>query len=178
MPQRPDRARSDRGTRARGLLAVVAPLVLLLAGCSSSAGGDDVDPAAVDSIEVPELGVCRELTPEDVAATSNASPAVDCAEPHTAETFAVGDLPAELADVAYDDAELGKFAYATCGKAFRKFLGVDESRVMRSLVSWAWFRPSEQAWEDGARWYRCDAVGGGASSTSGLRSSTTTGSRS
>ena len=41
------------------------------------------------------------------------------------------------------------------------FLGADESLVMRTVMSWAWFRPSEQAWDDGARWYRCDVVGGG-----------------
>ena len=46
------------------------------------------------------------------------------------------------------------------------FLGADESLVMRTVVSWAWFRPSEKAWEDGARWYRCDVVGGGDESTS------------
>ena len=32
---------------------------------------------------------------------------------------------------------------------------------MRTIVSWAWFRPSEKAWDKGARWYRCDIVGGG-----------------
>ena len=32
---------------------------------------------------------------------------------------------------------------------------------MRTIVSWAWFRPSEKAWDKGARWYRCDVVGGG-----------------
>ena len=32
---------------------------------------------------------------------------------------------------------------------------------MRTVVSWAWFRPSENAWDEGARWYRCDVVGGG-----------------
>ena len=32
---------------------------------------------------------------------------------------------------------------------------------MRTVVSWAWFRPSEEAWDNGARWYRCDIVGGG-----------------
>ena len=42
-----------------------------------------------------------------------------------------------------------------------KFLGADESLVMRSVVTWAWFRPSEKAWDKGARWYRCDIVGGG-----------------
>ena len=28
-------------------------------------------------------------------------------------------------------------------------------------MTWAWFRPSEEAWDDGAHWYRCDVVGGG-----------------
>ena len=32
---------------------------------------------------------------------------------------------------------------------------------MRTVVSWAWFRPSKKAWDKGARWYRCDVVGGG-----------------
>ena len=41
------------------------------------------------------------------------------------------------------------------------FLGADESLVHAHVLSWAWFRPSEDAWEDGARWYRCDVVGGG-----------------
>ena len=40
------------------------------------------------------------------------------------------------------------------------FLGADESQAMRTVVSWASFRPSGAAWDDGARWYRCDVVGG------------------
>jgi hypothetical protein len=32
---------------------------------------------------------------------------------------------------------------------------------MRTILSWAWFRPSHQAWDAGARWYRCDVIGGG-----------------
>ena len=31
---------------------------------------------------------------------------------------------------------------------------------MRIQLSWAWFRPSERGWDNGARWYRCDVVGG------------------
>ena len=97
---------------------------------------------------------------------SNATKTVDCAEPHTAETFAVGELPESLEDAGYDDREVGAFAYETCSKKFMAFLGADESLVMRTVVSWAWFRPSEKAWDDGARWYRCDVVGGGDDSTS------------
>ena len=32
--------------------------------------------------------------------------------------------------------------------------------MLRSVLSWAWFRPSQEQWGQGARWYRCDIVGG------------------
>lgn len=143
-----------------------ALLSALLASTLGACGGDgeaagNTDPAQVDSVEAPELGACRQLTPKDIAQPSNATRTVDCGEEHTAETFAVGDLPQELGDLEWDARELGAFAYQTCSKKFQKFLGADESTVMRTLVSWAWFRPSEKAWGEGARWYRCDVVGGG-----------------
>ena len=145
---------------------VVVPLLvaalLLLAACSSDpAQGRNTDPEQVDAVEVPELGACRVLTPADVARASNATRTVDCSAKHTAQTYAVGPLPDEFADADYEDADLGAWAYDACSKKFMGFLGADESLVMRTLVSWAWFRPSEQAWDEGARWYRCDVVGGG-----------------
>jgi hypothetical protein len=145
-------------------LAVALACLLALAGCSGEA--DRIDPEQVDSVEVPELGACRMLTPEDVAEPSNATETVDCLDPHTAETYAIGQLPPEFDDADYDDEGLSSFAYETCGKKFERFLGADESLVMRTVVSWAWFRPSEKAWDQGARWYRCDVVGGGDQSKS------------
>jgi len=150
---------TSRRVRAAALGA--AGLLLALTACG---GGDDdvrVDPELVDSVEVPEVGLCRMLTPEDVAQPTNATRAVPCSEEHTAETYAAGDLPSRFTDASYDDPELSIFAYQTCSAAFEEFLGADESLVMRSVLSWAWFRPSEKAWDDGARWYRCDVVGGG-----------------
>lgn len=150
--------------------AVVLPLVLTLAlaGCGEDGAdqGTNTDPDQVDAVEAPELGACRELTPEDVALPANATRTLDCAEAHTAQTYAVGQLPEEFDDADYDDEDLGRYAYETCGKKFMAFLGADESLVMRTLVSWAWFRPSEKAWDEGARWYRCDIVGGGDQSES------------
>jgi hypothetical protein len=145
---------------------VVVPLLLatllVLSACSSDPDlGENADPAQVDTVEVPELGACRVLTPADVARASNATRTVDCAAKHTAQTYAVGPLPDQFEDADYDDQALGAWAYAACSKRFMAFLGADESLVMRSLVSWAWFRPSEKAWGEGARWYRCDVVGGG-----------------
>jgi hypothetical protein len=138
---------------------VLAATVVVLAGCGDKDG--DVDSGQVDSVEAPQVGACRNLEPEDVAQPSNASKVVDCAQKHTAETFAVGELPQELEDADYDAQELGAFAYQTCSAKFQEFLGADESTVMRTIVSWAWFRPSERAWDKGARWYRCDVIGGG-----------------
>lgn len=124
------------------------------------------DPAQVDSVRTPMRGACRQLTLEDVAAPTNASKVVPCDGKHTAETFAVGDLPAELNDAAYDSPEVGAFAYETCDTGLQEFLGADESLALRTVLSWAWFRPSEKAWDEGARWYRCDVVGGGEQSAS------------
>jgi hypothetical protein len=138
----------------RLLILPTLTLVLMVAGCSRGGSSD------ADSVEAPELGACRLLGPEDVASASNSVESVDCAEDHTAETYAVGPLPSELADAAYDDPDIGAFAYRTCSQGFMSFLGADESLAMRTLLSWAWFRPSEKAWDDGARWYRCDVVGG------------------
>lgn len=143
-------------------------MVTILAGCSDpeagARGGDQggsADPAQVDALEIPELGACRRLTPADVALPSNATETVDCARPHTAQTYAAGEMPAELATAAYDDPEVGAAAYELCSTKLRTFLGADESLSLRTVLSWAWFRPSPQAWQSGARWYRCDVVGGG-----------------
>ena len=92
---------------------------------------------------------------------------MECTEPHTAMSYAVGSLPISLEDADYDADELEAFAFRTCSDEFTKLLGADESLAMRSVLTWAWFRPSQDAWDQGARWYRCDVVGG-SSQTDGL----------
>jgi hypothetical protein len=140
------------------IAALVAALVVT--GCQEELP-PNVDPAQVDAVEAPDLGACRLLATKDVEAPSNATRTVDCGDKHTAQTFAVGSLPDELQDADYDAEELGAFAFETCSAKFMKFLGADESLAMRTILTWAWFRPSEDAWDEGARWYRCDVVGGG-----------------
>jgi hypothetical protein len=155
------------------LLSLLAPLVLM-AGC----GGKDVpagaDPTQVDATTVPAVGACRNLTRSDIAEPTNAGKLVPCTEPHNAETFAAGDLPADLEHADYDGSALDEWAYQTCGTALKEHLGTTDSVVMRAILSWVWFRPSQQAWDDGARWYRCDVIGGGAGSRSYLDLPTTT----
>ncbi len=135
-----------------------AALLLVLTACGESGASNAQEEGPV---EAPEPGACRVLAAQDIGQPSNNSDVVDCSEPHTAETFAVGTFPERVAARAdVEDPRLGAYIYDTCSTQFETFLGGDESTVMRSVVSWAWFRPSESAWKQGARWYRCDVVGG------------------
>lgn len=108
----------------------------------------------------PELGACRVLRPADIAQKSDDIAPVPCTEKHTAETYLVAAFRGKLAKAAYDDPQLAADAYRACSKGFKKFTGADDSLALRSVLSWAWFRPTEQDWTAGARWYRCDVVGG------------------
>jgi hypothetical protein len=139
------------------LLVLVLTVLLTATACGSGARGD----GAV-STTPPSTGTCRMLSTDQVAQPSNGSRTVACSEPHDTETFAVGSLPHRFSDAAYDDPALDTWAYATCARAFPTYLGTDDSTAMRSLLTWVWFRPSEDAWDAGARWYRCDVLGGSA----------------
>jgi len=147
--------------------AWLTPVVVCLtfSGCSSPL--EDENDA--DRVATPKTGVCRVLTASDLNLQTNASPAVACTSRHTAQTFASGVLPASTG-TAYGDVRHAKFVFATCQKEFAAFIGADDSLALRVQLSWAWFRPSERGWRDGARWYRCDLVGGptGASRLSAL----------
>ncbi|MGZ5416322.1 MAG: septum formation family protein [Nocardioides sp.] len=142
---------------------LLLPLLVVALGACTPGGAEESGPVSLDP---PEVGACRLLAPEDIQATSNDSPVVDCGKRHTAETFAVGDFPADVAGHDIDDPALGAYVFDSCEKEFGDFLGGNESLVMRATVTWAWFRPSQSAWDKGARWWRCDVVGGGEQSTS------------
>ena len=135
------------------LLLVVAGLAL--AACSNPLQSEnDADRAAT-----PKVGACRNLTASDLNKPTNASPVISCEKRHTAQTFASGSLPRATGS-AYADTRHARFVFTACQKAFADFIGADESLALRVRLSWSWFRPSERGWARGARWYRCDLVGG------------------
>jgi hypothetical protein len=146
------------------LLAVAASVVLAalsLAGCTSNAAANR--PTA--PLTPPNLGDCRVLTLQAIALPSNQTPPVSCAQAHTAETFAVGSFPKRLAKgTDAKDPALGSYIYRRCQKDFKRFLGANDTLVMRTTLTWAWFRPPPASWARGARWWRCDVVGGGTDS--------------
>jgi hypothetical protein len=134
---------------------VLLALAALTGACGSTVRHD----SDADTLTAPKLGACRDLGAGDLDRPTDTTPVVACSRAHTAQTFAVGTLPASTGS-AYKDRRHGTFVFDTCSKAFRDFLGVDESLAMRVRLSWAWFRPSQRGWDRGARWYRCDVVGG------------------
>jgi hypothetical protein len=142
------------------LVGTVLSCILALSACGKDVDPTD-DPKQVDAINPPAASGCRVLTPEQVSKASNATKTVACTQEHTAETYAAGALPKDLDDAGYASREVALASYKLCSDAFAKHLGADESVVMRTVLSWAWFRPSEKAWKSGARWYRCDVIGGG-----------------
>lgn len=153
------------------LVAGLAALLLspALAGCDGSPLDGELSDALPDGggasdVERPETGACRVLDAEAVAASSDDTEPVECTEPHNAETFYVGEFP-DAADLAHDDPALGARVYRTCNSRYVKFVGATKSLALRTVVDWAWWRPSEEAWEEGARWFRCDVVGGNEEST-------------
>ncbi|HET7350070.1 MAG TPA: septum formation family protein [Marmoricola sp.] len=129
---------------------------LLLGGCSEAPLARE---SRADSTEAPPLGGCYRLTPRDVTLPSTDAEPVPCSERHTAQTFAIGTIPDSTGD-DYGSRAHGEWVLPRCRDAFGKFLAADESLAMRIQLSWAWFRPSERGWDKGARWYRCDLVGG------------------
>jgi hypothetical protein len=143
------------------LLPRLLPLLLVVLAACSANGADGEDEQV--RVDPPRPGACRLLTSDDIQRPSNDSPVVRCSRRHTAETFAVGEFPSTVGE-DIDDPALGAHVFDTCEQRFRSFLGGDESLVMRATLTWAWFRPSQEAWERGARWWRCDVVGGGEAS--------------
>ncbi len=141
--------------------AAVSGLVQLVIGVSLlGACAAPLKPATpADRATPPRLGACYQLTPKDTESPSSTADPVPCTTDHTAQTFAIGELP-ESTGSSWKSAAHGRWIYRTCQLAFQKFLGIDDSLALRVQLSWAWFRPSEKAWDGGARWYRCDLVGG------------------
>lgn len=149
------------------------PVLLLTVLLTATACGGGADAGEV-STEQPSAGVCRMLDADAFTQPSNDGAQVACTQPHDSETFAVGTLPPTFAKSSYDDPAIDAWSYATCADAFPDYLGTDQSTAMRSLLTWVWFRPSKQAWKAGARWYRCDVLGGSVTQHDHLDLPTTT----
>ena len=159
--------------RAAAALAVVA----LAAGCSGSAtsstgpSGSSVGTttSSADTAtskppppppRAPVTGTCRRLDYSAISHYSNADATVRCTGPHTAYTFAVGMIPADVsvAGVSIGNKSIQDAASASCRDAFAGFIGGTPALRALSRLSVTYFLPDQRGFNRGAHWVRCDVV--------------------
>jgi hypothetical protein len=108
----------------------------------------------------PSVGECRDLSYSDISLYSNESKARPCSKAHTAFTFAVGQLPD---DVAFDgvkienDAVQGAAASA-CQNAYVAYVGGGTAERALTRLTVTYFVPPQAGFDAGAHWVRCDIV--------------------
>jgi hypothetical protein len=148
----------------------VAVAVLALAtGCTSD-GEDPTDqpepapaptqPTAADPPPRPELGACHRLSYEEAVAPTDRDRVVECARPHTSQTYSVGRLETESDGhlLAVDSKAVQTQVAARCPAHLAGFLGATDEQLRLSLMRGVWFTPSLKQSDKGASWYRCDVI--------------------
>ncbi|WP_203933765.1 septum formation family protein [Virgisporangium ochraceum] len=144
-------------------IASTSLAVLVLFGGSACAGtpgdgnlSDDWATMADPRVRVPEVGRC--YNGADVAQNSyppNWYRPVPCEGTHTAETFHVDELPAEVSERPALGHRHYWAAFDTCETQSKAFLGGDwhAARLYLSV-----FVPTPPQWDVGARWFACQVV--------------------
>jgi Septum formation len=108
----------------------------------------------------PKVGECRSLSFRDISRFSNDSATHPCNKEHTAYTFAVAELPSDIAfdGVTIDNDAVQRTAAETCQSRFVGFIGGTAAARALARLSVTYFVPNQRGFDLGARWVRCDVV--------------------
>lgn len=149
----------------RRLLTALAAVLLLAGGCTSgekqpSTAPKPTPPPRATPVAAPKDGVCHQLTYEQALAPTTTDAPVPCRGPHTAQTYAVGRLTTEVGGhlVAVDSPRVQRQVRTTCPERLAAFLGASTERLRLSMLRAVWFTPTVEASDEGADWFRCDAI--------------------
>ncbi len=164
-------------TRSRNAVVSAVAVVTLTVGCSPAArqaGESDTasghsaaagprsaaESPARSAPPPPRVGECRILGYAEISLFSDTTRTTPCAKKHTAYTFAVKKLPADIAftGVAIENDAVQNFAGESCRTAFARFIGGDAAERALSRLTVTYFVPNQRHFDLGARWVRCDAV--------------------
>jgi hypothetical protein len=154
------------------IAAACAAAALVLASCGGGettpeAKGTGVDdPSSVKLTDAaapppaPAIGECRTLSYSDISLYSNGSKAQPCSKPHTAFTFAVEQLPD---DIAFDGVKIENDAVQgtaadSCQQAYVSYIGGDTASRALTRLTVTYFVPKQTGFDAGAHWVRCDIV--------------------
>jgi hypothetical protein len=146
--------------RLTGPVVAAATAIVLVTGCALPAGVDgDLTGGWAGMPEpvvfAPDPGTCHYREYRDTVPRATYVP-VDCDDGYRFETVHVGEFVGEAADRVTPpppgSPELQE-AYRECDAVAAEYLGADfrHGRLWLGVA-----RPSELAWNGGARWFRCD----------------------
>jgi Septum formation len=153
--------RAVRTTVAGALLAVLAPT----SWAADAAGRSAVEAAAPPP--PPRGSSCYRLDFEEATRpTSDASP-VPCSRRHSAQTYFVGRLDTVVDGhlLAVDSKVAQRQVARTCPRKLDDHVGGSPEARALSRLRPVWFSPTLAQSDEGASWFRCDAVALGGSST-------------
>jgi hypothetical protein len=104
----------------------------------------------------PSKGECYTITGSALDDMAVAARPLDCALPHTVETYRVAKWRHGNPYRA-DKESLYDLAWTECADGRPEmYLGIPITRSPFSRVVWHYFFPTEQQWSQGERWIRCD----------------------
>jgi hypothetical protein len=163
---------------ARVAAAVLA--AALLTGCTSSGGdagstakGTTGTPSAAEQetsptstptparpAPVPRDRACYHYGYRSAVAPVPHGEPVSCDKAHTAITFGVGDLDTVVDGhlVSVDSDRVQAQVAEACPRRFEEFVGGTVEARRLTMLRPLWFTPSLRQSDEGANWYRCDAV--------------------
>lgn len=115
-----------------------------------------VAPAA--SAEEPAVGTCYTYKKATLDEVSSPAPGIACTARHTAETYYVRTLPEAFGLPSKSSAAQRLSASEPCtNQALNAYVGMPD-RKLPSRFQTAVLFPTDEQWQAGERWMRCDAV--------------------
>lgn len=140
------------------------------AASSPSASADPTDPATTESEPAdlptatpppsPPERACYRLDFAAALAPTAQGRSVDCAKKHTSITVGVGALD-NLVDghlLAVDSRRVRDAVAEDCPRIFADFVGGSARDQRLSMLRPVWFTPTLDESDEGAQWFRCDAI--------------------
>jgi hypothetical protein len=153
--------------------AALVLVTLMVAGCSAErdpGGAAAPTPTSTSPTDAPtrtppappppRAQTCHQLGYAEAVAPTASSSDVDCAGPHTSQTFHVGRLDRVVGGhlLAVDARRLQDQAADECPSRLADFVGGTEEQRRLSMLRAVWFTPTVAQSDRGADWLRCDAV--------------------
>ena len=108
----------------------------------------------------PPARACYRLGFDEATAPTTDSPPVSCRTRHTARTYHVGRLDTVVDGhlLAVDSRLAQRQVERACPRELADYLGGSAETRALSRLEAVWFSPTIEQSDDGASWFRCDAV--------------------